>query len=307
VFGPVPSKRLGQSLGVNTVPRKTCTYSCAYCQLGRTTHLSVTRRIYFATDSVVREIGDKLLRVPTRPDYVTFLGHGEPTLASNIGDILDGLSGVSGSRKALMTNGSLLWMPEVRKEVLGFDVVMPTVSAGSESVFSRIHRPHPALRFDDVIRGIEKFSEEFPGKIWVEVMLVRGINDDRKSLEDIERVLSCIRADEIHLTAPTRPPAEKWVKCPTRESVEMALDIIPGACDMTEQETGGFGASERTVIEDMLAIAAVHPLREEQALGILAASGMSRSKAIEALRHLVDGSAIARVEHRGIVYYRTGR
>ena len=306
-FGPVPSRRLGQSLGVNTVPYKTCTYSCVYCQLGSTEHLSVERRVYYSTDSVVGEVHNRLRSLAVKPDYVTLLGCGEPTLASNMGDILAGLSEVSDCRKALLTNGALLWMPEVRRDALGFDVVMPTVAAGSEKLFRRIHRPHPPLSNKRVLSGIRRFSEEFAGEIWAEVMLVGGVNDDRGSLEDIRRALRHIRAEKIHLTAPTRPPTENWVKCPTREAVELALSIISGASNTTEQETGDFGSRKETVVEDLLAMAAVHPMREEQVLDVLRGAGMSQDKAIDTLRQLVDGSRLMKTGHLGMVFYRTGR
>jgi wyosine [tRNA(Phe)-imidazoG37] synthetase (radical SAM superfamily) len=306
-YGPVPSRRLGESLGVNTVPPKTCTYSCIYCQLGRTNRLSVDRKAYYNTRTVVKEVNERLVNLKVKPDYVTFLGYGEPTLASNMGEILGGISETSICKKALLTNGALLWMPEVRKEALDFDVVLPTVAAGSERVFRRIHRPHPSLSCEKVLGGIRKFSEEFPGEIWVEVMLVRGVNDDRSSLEDIAKVLEGIEPDKVHLTAPTRPPSEKWVKCPTKEAVELALATIPASSATMEPEAGEFGFIEDSVVEDLLAMAAVHPMREEQVLGVLVDAGYSKDKAIDILDGLVESSTMSKTEHLGEVFYRTRR
>ena len=306
-FGPVPSRRLGQSLGVNTVPGKTCTYSCIYCQLGRTDRLSVERKEFYSTQSVVSEINERLRSLKAKPDFVTFLGVGEPTLALNLGDILAGISESPSCKKALLTNGALLWMPEVREAAADFDVVLPTVSAGSESLFRRIHRPHPRLTCEKVLDGIRKFSQEFTGEIWVEVMLVGGVNDDRSSLEGIRKALEGIAAHKVHLTAPTRPPSEKWVRCPTKEAVEQALAIIPGSSAMIEAETGDFGFVKETVVDDLLAMATVHPMREEQALGMLVDAGYSKDKAIGILDELVESSAISKTNHLGEVYYRTGR
>ncbi len=307
VFGPVPSRRLGQSLGVNTVPCKTCTYSCVYCQLGRTEHLSAERREYYETSPLAREIDRRLHDPSARPDYVTFVGCGEPTLASNMGDVLAAVSAGADCRKALLTNGALLWMPEVRREALGFDVVMPTVAAGDESLYRKIHRPHASLRLEKVLSGMRMFSKEFSGDIWVEVMLVRGMNDGRESLEDIAEALGHIRADKIHLTAPTRPPAEEWVECPGRESIELALDIIPGATDTTGKETGAFGSRREDAAGDLLAIGATHPMREEQATGVLVAAGMRREEALNTLERLVGEGKLTKVEHIGETFYRTRR
>ncbi len=305
VFGPVPSRRLGQSLGVNTVPGKTCTHSCIYCQLGRTTNKSVERREYYNTDDLSREILDRLACLASSPDYVTFLGCGEPTLASNLGAVLEGVSDGWSGKTALLTNGGLLWMRDVRRDALEFDVVMPTISAGNHRLFREIHRPHPSLSFEKVTDGIREFASEFPGELWIEVMLLRGVNDDRKSIEEIASVIQTIDADKVHLTAPIRPPTVSRVKCPTKEALELAMSIIPGALDTTGPEEGHFDSIRDQVVDDLICMARVHPMREEQVLGVFQEAGVSRQQGFDILRNLLDQGKIVRAEHRGTTFYRT--
>ncbi|MEM0343736.1 MAG: radical SAM protein [Thermoplasmata archaeon] len=306
-FGPVPSRRLGSSVGVNTVPCKTCTYSCVYCQLGRTALLSVERRTFRETHFVAESVLDRISKASHRPDYVTFLGCGEPTLASNMGDILREIAGSTDCRKALLTNGALLWNPNVRQEAKKFDVVLPTIAAGNEGLFRKIHRPHPSLNLQKVLSGMMKFSREAAGEVWVEVMLVAGINDDGVSLEGIRRAIGPLNANKIHITAPTRPPAELWVRCPNRESIELALVKIPGAIDMNEPETGQFDISKRQMIDDLLAIAMIHPLTEVQILGALTSIGMTAEEARQTVEKLRTDSRIEQIVHGGTVFYRTNR
>jgi len=304
-FGPVPSRRLGQSLGVNTVPCKTCTYSCVYCQLGPTTDTTVERKIYHQTETVVEKVIDRLRGLKSVPDYVTFLGCGEPTLAANMSGILSGISASWKGKKALLTNGALFWMDDVRKESLGFDVVLPTVSAGNEQLFRKIHRPHRSLDHRKVRDGIRRFASDFAGELWIEVMLMRGVNDDRQNLEEINTSIEPLDADKIHLTAPIRPPSERWVLCPTKEAVELAMQLIPGSVDTTRYEEGGFGSRREKVVEDLMDMARVHPMREEQIIDVFRISGLSPEEASEHLARMVDEGVVLRTEHVGKVFYRT--
>lgn len=292
-------------MGVNTVPCKTCTYSCVYCQLGPTTHMSVERRAYYGADAVVEETLDRLGSLTSRPDYVTFLGCGEPTLASNMGDVLKGISAAWEGKKALLTNGALLWMNDVKKESLGFDAVIPTVSAGNERLFRKIHRPHPSLNLHKILEGIRQFAAYFSGELWIEVMLLRGVNDDRQSLEEIRTAIEPLKADRVHLTAPTRPPAERWIQCPTKEAIELAVSLIPGALDTTEPEEGSFGSRREKVVEDVLSMARIHPMREEQVLDVFSDAGLTQKEAFDILKRLLDDSMMIRAEHAGRVFYRT--
>jgi len=306
-FGPVPSRRLGLSVGVNTVPMKKCTYSCVYCQLGATTDLTVDRESYYQSDSVVRAALECIDRAPSRPDYVTFIGQGEPSLASNMGEIHDDLKAQWNGKTALLTNGSLLWDPEVRESSLAFDVVLPTVSACSEEMFRRIHRPHWSLSFKKVIGGITSFSESYSGRVWIETMLIAGVNDDEASLQAIGELLEPIKLDRVHVAAPIRPPSEKWARCPSRESIEFALRILPRAIDTTSPEEGAFPSPAEDIIRHLLDIASVHPLREDQAIDLIVSSGRCRIDASMMLDSLVESSDLKRREYAGRVFYTKSR
>ena len=170
IYGPVPSRRLGRSLGVSPIPRKTCTYSCVYCHLGPTTRLTVARESFFPKDEIYDEIASALPEADA--DYVTFSGDGEPTLCKDLGWLIRRCKADFDTPVAVITNGSLLSLPEVREELREADLVMPSLDAGSAGVFRQINRPERSLEFDTVIEGLVAFRNEYPGLIWLEVMLV---------------------------------------------------------------------------------------------------------------------------------------
>jgi wyosine [tRNA(Phe)-imidazoG37] synthetase (radical SAM superfamily) len=263
----------------------------------------VDRRSYYKSDSVVRAALECIDRSPSRPDYVTFIGQGEPSLASNMGEIHDDLKAQWNGKTALLTNGSLLWDPEVRESSLAFDVVLPTVSACSEEMFRRIHRPHRSLSFKKVIGGITSFSESYSGRLWIETMLIAGVNDDEASLQEIGELLKPIKLDRVHVATPIRPPSEKWVRCPSRESIEFALRILPRAIDTTSPEGGVFPSPAEDIIRHLLDIASVHPLREDQAIDLIVSSGRCRIDASMMLDSLVESSDLKRREYAGRVFY----
>jgi wyosine [tRNA(Phe)-imidazoG37] synthetase (radical SAM superfamily) len=282
---------------------KTCTYSCVYCQLGPTADLTVARRPYYQPDSVVRAALECIDCSPRRPDYVTFIGQGEPSLAFNMGEIHEALKAQWSGKTALLTNGSLLWDPHVRESSLAFDVVLPTVSACSEEMFRRIHRPYRSLSFKKVIDGITSFSESYSGQLWIETMLIAGVNDDKVSLQAIGELLKPIKLDRVHVAAPIRPPSEKWVGCPPRESIELALRILPRATDTTPPEGEVLPSRTEDVVRHLLDIASVHPLREDQAIGLIVSIGLRRIDASTMLDSLVESSALERREYAGRVFY----
>jgi wyosine [tRNA(Phe)-imidazoG37] synthetase (radical SAM superfamily) len=224
-----------------------------------------------------------------------------------MGEIMHGLKRFWTGGTALLTSGALLWRPDVRGEAEVFDVVMPTVSAGTERLFRRIHRPHPSLSFDKVHSGMRAFSKDYSGRLWAEVMLLKGLNDDTESLEGIRAAIETLQPEEVHLMAPVRPPCEKWVEVPTRASIERALDMLPGAIDMTEPEAGEFDALMNDAAETLLGTVRVHPLRQQQALEILVGRGLSPQDAQGMLEELVWSSRVERLEHRGEVFYRARR
>jgi wyosine [tRNA(Phe)-imidazoG37] synthetase (radical SAM superfamily) len=296
IYGPVPSRRLGRSLGVSPIPRKTCSYSCVYCQLGRTNRLTATRESFFPKEEIYREIASSL--PDAEADYVTFCGDGEPTLCKDLGWLIGRCKAEFDVPVAVITNGSLLSMPEVREDLSEADLVMPSLDAGSQAVFQRINRPHRSLDFDKALGGLIAFRNEYPGLIWLEVMLVAGVNDTPEALHDLKRALDQVKPDQVHLNVPIRPPAEKWVHVPPPESIRAAREILGRTHEITGYESGPFGTPhpgrpEQAILETCQR----HPLREEQADEIARALGDP-----DAVESLVKAGTLKRVPYGGARY-----
>jgi wyosine [tRNA(Phe)-imidazoG37] synthetase (radical SAM superfamily) len=237
VFGPVPSRRLGRSLGVDLTPRKVCSFDCIYCQVGRTTRRTTEREQFMAAADIVAEVRAKLKTVP-RPDYITLSGSGEPTLHAGIGEIIDGIKRITDVPVAVMTNGSLFYNPEVRRACLHADLILPTLDAGDEETFQAINRPAlsgvegPAagLTLARVAEGLEALRREYDGKIWLEVFLVEGVNSSPEQVRKIAAVAERIRPDRIQLNTAVRPTAEPDVKALSEAALtELAKLLGPKA------------------------------------------------------------------------------
>lgn len=207
VFGPVPSRRLGRSLGVDITPPKTCTFDCIYCQVGRTTKKDIVRMSYFDPDSIVKEIMEKV-SAGTAIDYISFSGSGEPTLNKDIGYIIRRVKEHTSIPVAVITNGSLLFDPDIRADISAADVVLPSLDAATEETFHYIDRPHSSITLSDTIEGLMHFRQEYQGQIWLEIMLIKGINDEPDELQKLKSIIESIRPDKIHLNTVTRPPAD---------------------------------------------------------------------------------------------------
>ena len=219
IFGPVPSRRLGLSLGVDLVPMKTCSLSCIYCQVGETPVTTLDRREYVPADEVLDQLG-RFFADGGDTDWVTFSGSGEPTLNSRIGDIIAGIREITDKPVCVITNGTLLWDPVVRKDILRANAVMPSLDSAIEETFGRICRPHGDLNVSRIIGGLEAFRDEYEGKMWLEIMLVAGINDSDSELSALRDAVARIRPDVVQLNTVARPPAESYAKPLTRERMD---------------------------------------------------------------------------------------
>ncbi len=208
IFGPVISRRLGISLGLDIVPYKTCTFDCIYCESGTTTEKTIGRKPYIDSKEILNELGDYLKESPNL-DYITITGSGEPTLNSEIGLLINEIKKISKVPVAVLTNSSLLYLPEVRKELLSADLVIPSLDAAGQGSFLKISRPPQELDLKKIIEGLILFGKEFKGKIWLEILFVKNINDTEEEVEGLIKIIKEVNPDKVQLNTIDRPPADK--------------------------------------------------------------------------------------------------
>jgi len=266
VFGPVPSRRLGQSLGIDPVPLKTCNWNCVYCQLGRTQHFMHDRKVYVLPEVVFAQVQVALqTHQPGEINWITFVGSGETMLHSAIGQMINVVKQMTDIPLAVITNGSLLYQPQVRAELEMADAVLPSLDAGNPELYRRINRPHPTFTFDRLVQGLIDFRKEFHNQLWIEVMLVQGLNDSAKSLKEIKGWLERIQPDEVHIVQPTRPPVETWVRPPDEAALDRAKLILGDVATVVLPAQGSFDLSGAdSLVEAILAIITRHPMRESE-------------------------------------------
>ncbi len=264
VYGPVPSRRLGKSLGVNPIPSKTCNYSCIYCQLGRTDHMTNERQDYFPPEEIIREV-ELAVSGKEEIDYITLVGEGEPTLCKSIGKIIKSIKGFTEIPVAVITNGALLSQEDVRSELLNADVVMPSLDASDQQTFQKINRPIGKMQISEIIEGMIEFRKAFKGQLWIEIMLVKGVNDSSEHLLKLNYTLKEISPDRTYINVPIRPPAEPWVEPPDIETIANAHAIIGEAVSIAYQEEGTFKLqTDLPPVKAILEIIKRHPMRKEQ-------------------------------------------
>lgn len=303
-FGPVPSRRLGRSLGINNIPPKTCTYSCVYCQAGRTTAMPVERHRFYEPGEIFQDVRTRLaeaLSAAERVDYLAFVPDGEPTLDLNLGREIALLKDL-GVPVGVITNSSLLWRPEVRSELGRADWVSLKVDSVREEAWRRINRPLASLRLTRILEGILAFAEKFTGELVTETMLVAGINDDEGTVEETADYLLRLRPRRAYLSVPTRPPCVRGTRAPLPEALNRAFQILAEKVGRVECLTGYEGnefAFTGNAEKDILSITAVHPMREEAVRELLARAG----EPPEALERMLERGDLAAAVHRGHTYY----
>ncbi len=264
VFGPVSSKRLGQSLGVDVLPPKSCTWNCIYCQLGKTREYVTERREFYPREEILEEIR-QAVESPAAVDWITFVGSGETTLYKGIGWLIRETKKLTDIPVAVITNGSLLYLEEVRNELLEADAVLPSLNAGSEELFERIDRPAPLLTYERHIEGLVAFRMVYHGKLWVEVMLIAGVNDTAEALQDIAVALAKVKPDTVHLVLPTRPSTESEVRLPSEEGIARARLVLSQVATVVHPVKGSMNLKNTAdIIETVTAITRRHPLQERE-------------------------------------------
>jgi wyosine [tRNA(Phe)-imidazoG37] synthetase (radical SAM superfamily) len=266
VFGPVPSRRLGQSLGVDTIPLKTCNWNCVYCQLGRSQPLTNTRLTYFPPDEILKEVEKSLESHESGEiDWVTFVGSGEPTLHSDIGWLIRQVKEISNLPVAVITNGALLYLPEVRQDLIAADAVLPSLDAGTVELYRQINRPYPEITFERLLSGLKSFQRDYGGKLWIEVMLLRDLNDTEGALGDIAEAINQIGPDEVHINLPTRPPVETWVQPADEDGLMRACAILGDIAQVVHPAEGTFDLSGyENPLDAIIGIITRHPMQQDQ-------------------------------------------
>ena len=299
VYGPVSSRRLGRSLGVDVVPYKTCTYDCIYCQLGRTTHKTVERHGWMPVEELLQQIASRL---STRPDWITIGGSGEPTLYANMGALIRKIKEMTAIPVAVLTNGSLLWSKQIREDLLPADLVIPSLDAGNAELFKYVNRPHQSISFERMVEGLIQFRREYAGQYWLEVLLVGGITGIAGPVEQIAAIAEQINPDRIHLNTVVRPPAEAYA--------------MPVAMDLLQCYAAAFG-DKATVIADcaakdakahteadldeLLELLSRRPCTLEDIASFL---GLHRAEALKCMDHLLAAGRVQREFQSNRPFYR---
>lgn len=303
-FGPVPSRRLGRSLGINIIPPKTCSYSCIYCQLGQTSNKQIERRLFYEPKEILREVEQKVEQLNDQGDsidYLAFVPDGEPTLDINLGREIELLKPL-GIRIAVITNASLLWDEKVRSELYNADWISVKVDGFSAAVWRKVNSPHSALDHNIILKGINDLAEGYAGEFTTETMLIRGVNDHPGELGKIAYFLTELRPKKAYISIPTRPPAAEWVKPANGEAVNQAYRIFADRSLDVEYLIGFEGnafASTGDAEADLLSITAVHPMREDSVRELLSTCNEDWG----VVEGLIQRGELTRIRYQGANFY----
>lgn len=307
IFGPIPSRRLGESIGVNNIPPKTCPYSCIYCQLGRTNKMCINRQEFYDPNEILQEAEIKagqLKKQNKHADYFSFVPDGEPTLDINLGKEINLLKRF-GIKIAVISNASLIWMDSVKNDLMKADWVSLSIDAADESTWHKIDRPHNFLSLEKIIDGIIDFSKKYKGTLVTETMLVKGVNDSEGHIENLSAKLAKINPQTAYLLTPTRPPAEKYAESISDEKMKSCAALlhsmsgVPVGCITGSENSDGFFFSDNAV-GDLLSIMSVHPVRESVIYSMLNDRGLGK----EIIGKLCEEKKILRFSFNGEAFYR---
>lgn len=290
IFGPVPSRRLGRSLGVDLVPFKTCSYDCIYCQLGRTTNKTVERKEWVPLQDVIDQLKDHL---HSKPDYITLSGSGEPTLFSRLDELILGIKEITNIPVAVLTNGSMLWLPEVRNSIKHADVVIPSLDGGSGEIFHYVNRPHKNITFSKMLQGLVEFRKIYSGQYWLEVFLLAGVTTTEMEIKRLKTCIAAIQPDRVQVNTVTRPPAEDFADpVPQKQLEQITADLYETAeviADYKEIHKQQDFSAHR---EDVLTLLQRRPCSIQD---IAAGLGLHRN---EVLKYIEELSAEGKIEEK---------
>jgi wyosine [tRNA(Phe)-imidazoG37] synthetase (radical SAM superfamily) len=300
IFGPVLSRRLGQSLGVDLIPSKLCTLNCVYCEIGRTDKRGLARKEYYPVEEILKEVREALESYPNL-DHITISGSGEPTLHSGIGRLITGIKDLTSVPIAVLTNGTLLTLPEVRNDLLEADIVSPSLDAVTQEAFERVDRPHPHLQISQIIDGLRTFRREFKGQLWLEILFVKGLNDSADQLRRMKEVIDEVRPDRIQLNTVVRPPAESFAEPLSNVRLhEIAAFFGPRAQVIGVSKDVHREPGRSADAEQILGLLRRRPMTMEE---MVIALEMHRSNLLEMLNDLIRLHHVQRVEFEGREFY----
>jgi len=303
LYGPVPSRRLGRSLGIDLVPFKTCTYDCIYCQLGRTTNKTIERCEYVPVKDIICELKSKLAMGDSL-DYISIAGSGEPTLHSYIGELIGMIKNMTTIPLAVLTNGSLLYLPEVRAALIRADLVIPSLDAGDESMFQYVNRPHPDISFNTMVNGLIEFTRDFPGQVWLEILLVSGVTGIAADAQKIADLAKKIGAKRVQLNTVCRPAVEEFACAVERNQMKNLSRLFPGEVDIISDDESVYlsvFAAQDTANEEIVSLLARRPCTLS---GICSGLGLHPHDAAKKLKILVDEKRITTLRADHDVFYK---
>jgi wyosine [tRNA(Phe)-imidazoG37] synthetase (radical SAM superfamily) len=300
IFGPVPSRRLGYSLGIDLVPFKTCSYDCIYCQLGKSTNKTIELKEYVPMDEVVAQLNDKL-QTTAYVDYITLSGSGEPTLYSHTASLIDNIKAMTDIPVAVLTNGSLLWKKSVRKAISRADLVIPSLDAGNDPIFQFVNRPYPGMTFDTMVAGIRDFRQEYAGILWLEVFLLDGITATQAAVEEIARHAGAISPDKVQLNTVSRPPCEHSARAVPRTRMLRFIEMFEGKAEVIADYRNTHGESEFAASrEEVFELVCRRPCTLED---VYSGLSMHRNEALKHLEQLIHEGVVDITAQEGKNFY----
>ena len=300
IYGPIPSRRLGRSLGISPIIKKACNYSCVYCQLGRTDHLSNKREMFFPVDDIVAEF-DQMMLSDIKIDVVTIVGEGEPTLYLGLKELIEKIKASTDKPIAIITNGALLNDEEVKQALMLADIVLPSIDAYDEKTFIKINRPYPTIKYNVVKTGLINFSKEYKGQLWLEMMLMKKINDDRSDLLAYKDLLSEIKYDRLYINTPVRPPAETGIQEVDQDKMNEAVDLLAGIA-INLLVDNGFYSDIKDDHDAILSIIKRHPMNQHEIAGFLKNRQNEQPEMV--MTKLASDPRIEIIEYKGYHTYR---
>jgi len=301
LYGPVPSRRLGRSLGVDIVPFKVCTLDCIYCQLGRTTEKTIERKDYVPVEAVLAELKSRLAE-GLQADFITISGSGEPTLNSRLGELIDGIKEATNIPAAILTNGTLLYREDVRADCARADVVVPSLDAGDEQTFRKINRPHRDISIEKLIAGLCAFRDGFSGQIWLEIFFIEGVNTDSEAIGKIKDAIKRIRPDKIQLNTAVRPTAVVGVKRLDAEKLQVIAEKLGEKCEVVADFSPGWrGKHFEGKAEDVLSMLKRRPCSLND---ICSGLGIVRNEALKYITHLQQQGVIGSEQKDGTTFFK---